>query len=452
MSKRLTKVAIEAVHEAETEELSLMTPYAFYGFAKDPFYPILPLDVEEEEQETFENHFGLDFFRGFIKKVGQAYNAKLIKYESFYRMNKTYGSDLIPNLILCGPPNSGRTTICRILVSVLNKPEIHGQGAAVLTSTNEWATIGSNIAEGMQRWLDPAYRKEDGRPSLVGLKVLFIDHADTLFDFLAMIHAQIQDLARGPVILIPVLTPIGYDYLAEYCEQDPEIGRLFGLGPKVESRARLTVWVKPWSVKELHAMLRNRLYIAGGKLSPFSEELLEQISRHSLGLPGVAIELAENIMRRSADFGLEEEIDESHLDYFVDRLGIMTAEQILRGALEERQVVLTSGFEVPSSEDSTTIPITGSRKDILEVILRQLILFGDREVQGERLADPKEHEATQRTIDVKRSTLSYHLTNLVKDGVLSENRHGRSVGYLIRNPIGTSLQMILSSSMRRVVM
>ncbi len=130
----------------------------------------------------------------------------------------------------------------------------------------------------------------------------------------------------------------------------------------------------------------------------------------------------------------------------------MTAEQILLGALEERQVVLTSGFEVPSSEDSITIPITGSRKDILEVILRQLILFGDREVQGERLADPKEHEATQRTIDVKRSTLSYHLTNLVKDGVLSENRRGRSVGYHIRNPIGASLQMILSSSMRRVVM
>lgn len=322
----------------------------------------------------------------------------------------------------------------------------------MFTSTKEWATMGASIAEGMQRWLDPVHRQEDGRSAFVGLKVLFIDDADVILDFLGMIHTQLQDLANGPVVLIPVLTPIGYDFLAEYhCERDPEVDQLFSLSSKVASRAPLTAWVRRWSSKELSQMLQNRLYLVGGKLAPFSEKLIEQISMRSLGLPGEAIELAENIMRRSELFELQE-CDGSYLELFVSTFGIITAEKILRGALEERQMVLTSGLEVPVIDDEEAITITGTRQEIIDVILRQLILFGDREVQGEILADPKEHEATQRMIDVKRSTLSYHLTNLVKEGVLTEIRHRIRKGYLIRKPIEAVLQMTLSSSFPRVVM
>ena len=115
-------------------------------------------------------------------------------------------------------------------------------------------------------------------------------------------------------------------------------------------------------------MLRNRMYLAGGKLAPFSEKLIDQICMRSLGLPGVAIELAENIMRRSELFELQE-CDGSYLELFVDTLGITTAEQILQGVIVERQMVLTSGLEVPVRDDEETITITGTRQEILEVIL-----------------------------------------------------------------------------------
>ena len=448
-----TEFALEAYQEAKEEGLPATTPYEFYGLTEDPFHPILPLRVDVEERKKFFGHGRMtEFLKGFLKKILACYHAKFEMYEEFYRTNKEFPPGSIPNLIVCGPPRSGRTTICRYLVSVLNKPEILGRGAAILTSTNEWATIGTSITKGMQRWLDPVHIQEDGRGALTGLKVLFIDDADAGLDFLGDTHTQIQDLANGPVVLIPILTPIGYDFLAEYhCERDPEINRLFGLGSKVEARAPLTVWVRRWSSKELNKMLRNRLYITGGNLGPFSEQLLEQISRRSIGLPGEAIELAENIMRRSEHFELQA-CDESYLKFFMKQLGITIAEKILRGGLAERQVLLTSGFEVPASETDETITISGTRRDILEVILREIVLFDKREVRGEMLADPEEHNATQRVIDVKRSTLSYHLTNLVKEGVLTESRHGRSVGYSIRKPIKATLQMILSSSMMRVVM
>ncbi len=453
MSDWETKLLMEAKAEAETEGLPATTPHAFYAFAEDPFHPTLPLRADIEERKKFFGSLNMaEFIKGFTKKILAAYQAKLELYEEFYQDSHEYGPNQVPNLVLCGPPSSGRTTICRYVMSLLNKPALWGNGAAVITSTREWATLGSSVAEGMQRWLDPEIRQAEGRTSLAGLKILFIDDADLVLDFLELIHTQIQDLANGPVVIIPILSPIGYDFLAEYhCEREPNIDRLFGLSAKAASRTPLTVWVRRWSLRELNQMLKNRLYITGGKIEPFTEKIIDQICRHSLGLPGEAITLAENLMRRSERFGLKTG-DESFLEFFTSRLGITTAERILRGALEERQVVLTSGFEVPAREDASNLSITGTRKDIIEVMLRQMVVFGTREVRGELLADPKEHEATQRTIDVKRSTLSYHLTNLVKEGVLSESRHGRAVGYRIRNPIEASLQMVLSSSMLRVVL
>jgi len=453
MAKWLTKIAAEAKVKAKTEGLPVATPYAFYGFAEDPFHPTLPLRVDEEEQKKFFGHRRMtELLYDFLKRVIAVYEAKAKRYESTYRVSKDYGSGLIPNLVFCGPPSTGRTTIGRLVVSALNAPEILGQQAAVRTGTNEWNNMGSSIAEGMQRWLDPVHRREDGKESLANLKVLFIDDADLILDFLGWIHSQIHDLANGPVVLIPILTPIGYDFLAEYhCEKDQDIDQMFGLSSKLSSRANLTVWARRWSTNELVNMLKNRLYIAGGKLDPFSEPMLEEISKHALGLPGHAIELAENVLRRSERFNMQKS-DSSTLEYAINQLGINQAEGIILSALEERQMLLTSGFEIPAREDeTTTISITGTRRDILEVILRQMVLFGASEVRGEILADPKEHNATQRTIDVKRSTLSYHLTNLVKDGVLSETRHGRSVGYRIRKPIESALQMVLSNSMRVVM-
>ncbi|MFQ5820357.1 MAG: hypothetical protein ACE5I5_10250 [Candidatus Heimdallarchaeota archaeon] len=445
-----TQIALEAIQEAQTEGFPATVPYKFFGFAKDPFFSMLPLEVDINERKEFFGHIRMiDIVKQAVTMITAAYINKLKIYEESYRNNNEYASSSIPNVLLCGPPRSGRTTLSRYLVSMLNKPDVWGSGAAMLVNTRDWSTMGASVADGVLRWLDPVLRNEDGFPSLEGLRVLFIDDADYILNMLTTIHAQIHDLTHGPVILVPIITPIAYDFLAEYqCEQDPDTDKLFGLSTKATS-APLTLFLPRWSTDELCKMVQNRLRVARGQmppeeneLAPFSVNILEEISRHSLGLPGEVIELAENLMRRSVHRGLQE-CDESYLEFFKTRLGITTAERILCGALEERQMILTSGFKVPDRADETSLSFRDTRKDIIEVILRQIVLFDDREVQAVEIS---------KGIDKERSTLSYHLTNLVKDGVLSESRHGKSVSYSIRKPVEAALQMTLSSNFLSLVM
>ena len=114
------------------------------GIMADGYKGAVRMSESENEVDLLDasSAYDAEFIKGLTKKILAAYQAKYELYEEYYQDTHEYGPTQVPNLVLCGPPSSGRTTICRYIIALLNKPALWGNGAAVITSTREWATLG----------------------------------------------------------------------------------------------------------------------------------------------------------------------------------------------------------------------------------------------------------------------------------------------------------------------
>ena len=146
---------------------------------------------------------------------------------------------------------------------------------------------------------------------------------------------------------------------------------------------------------------------------PFDEATIDDIIEYSLGLPGAATRLALLCLRNAYQIGVK----------------------IIDKSIVER-VVSNEGYDIASELFHQKIRLEGTKYKVAREILTQYYLSGC---------------AVERTIIISRfsematSTLSYHLKDLINDGIIKQERIGFKVYYFIPKPIRSALLLLMLS-------
>ncbi len=171
-------------------------------------------------------------------------------------------------------------------------------------------------------------------------------------------------------------------------------------------------------------------------LSPFTEETLKRIVAYSMGLPGLALDLADSCLRGSDDFNVGE-IEPKTVDHVAQILQYPIANTIEIG----RSI---NYFEVENGErkrKELNLNSIGSKESILKEILFQNRVYP--ETPG--ITNTKLSKSAR--ISIQAHTISYHTNILEKCKILEvqegqrEQKRGKFRYFTIRKPIMNAIEL-----------
>lgn len=171
-------------------------------------------------------------------------------------------------------------------------------------------------------------------------------------------------------------------------------------------------------------------------LTPFTEEALNRITEYSIGLPGLALDLADSCLQGITDFN-ETEITPEIVDYIAQILQYPIAKDIEMG--RSINYVEEEGGERKQKE--LNLSITGSKASILKEILFQSRLYPEKP----GITNTKLSNSTR--ISIQAHTISYHTNILekckileVQEGLRSKKK-GKFRYFYLRKPIMNAIEL-----------
>jgi DNA-binding transcriptional ArsR family regulator len=179
-------------------------------------------------------------------------------------------------------------------------------------------------------------------------------------------------------------------------------------------------------------LLQRRIdhFKEGTTPQPFTNESFEKIADYSMGLPGLALELAEGCL----DFEIKT-ITADYVDGKAKELNYEIAKRIAEGDHEYWE---------------------GSRGEILRELAISLSPVEQQQLKELRGARKKENlielegtssaELVERISLSSQGTTSYHLKKLIEGGIVKQTKLGRNQIYTIHPTISNAVELALMSS------
>jgi DNA-binding transcriptional ArsR family regulator len=340
------------------------------------------------------NPFDIDYILANPQIITQ--NSKSIL--SRFAERAGYAVESNTNLLVLGPEASGKTLLCRLLFESLNRSM--GENFAVyVEARNEWSGLrrteeGTEI-DGFQSW---ANEQDFSRT-----KIVLVDNGDySLKDFPQYYGHLKRATAHPPVFVFGVSYP-SYAVVKKNESYSNLFRALFSLRARDNS--------------EIEDLLHLSIDSCKLNSDPLEADVYRLIAHYSLGLPGLAKELASEALVAASEMGFPH-VNKKLLSDIADAKYYVKARTILNGETK----------------------LDGTKFDIALAALREFYQFG--EIRRSRLLDIFS--------DLSRSTLAYHFKDLVKEGILIPDKLGFRILYRIPKPVRCALEMVASQEVASV--
>jgi DNA replication protein DnaC len=172
------------------------------------------------------------------------------------------------------------------------------------------------------------------------------------------------------------------------------------------------------------------------EITPFTEEALKSIAEYSMGLPGLALNLADSCLQGITDFNVTEITPET-VDYVAQILQYPIAKDIRIG----NSIYYVDEEDGERKQKELNLNVTGSKVSILKEILFQSRLYLEKPgITNTKLSN-------SARISIQAHTISYHTNILekckileVQEGLRSKKR-GRSRYFYLRKPIMNAIEL-----------
>ena len=296
------------------------------------------------------------------------------------------------NVLLVGPEGSGRTLLLRSLASGLAHGGMDGSVTYFDAIRGRLGDVHPEASSAHQpRHLDNSAKKGLGRSK--GL--VLIDNADRIVD---QIHRRLEDLAPeegGHPVLVLSISYATYTHVLE----TKELSRRFRVHLLVPLRER----------SEIAQILRASVGSCSSGSDPFELDAYEAISTKAMGLPGLAKDLARSCLQ-AADWVETTRVTGAFVDRIAEYLPYNRANRLLSQGIRFRD----------------------TRVDVAHEVLRRLYMDGVA----------RRNDLARALGRLSGSKLDYELRELEKQEVLTSERYGYRVRYVIHTAVRAALQII----------
>ena len=299
------------------------------------------------------------------------------------------------HLLVVGCESNARTTILKLLNATFNKG-MDKNFCSYVDAPKKWADLSANEDDEGER-IDN-YDRWMGEVNFSNTRIIMIDDADA-FVINAM---QYADAIKFEHIETPTMV---------YCVT-PTTQSIISQNDALKDFFADVFWITPLDDHGLKEILLRPI----NKISdsnPFDEASINYIIEHSLGLPGAATGLASLCLRNAYQIGVKK-IDRS----FVER------------------VVSNEGYDIALELLRRKIRLEGTKYKVVREILTQYYLSGSAVERAMIIS---------KFSDMATSTLSYHLKDLIHDGIIKQQRIGFKVYYSLPKSIRSALQLLILS-------
>jgi DNA-binding transcriptional ArsR family regulator len=363
---------VRRAYEEGYKRKKAVEPYSALGFTEDPFDDHLPV----REPNAL---------------VGREAELSRIPEElGFCAASKSH-------LLLVSPKGAGTTTLLKILVRLLNK-SFGKQEFAYYFSGDEFPTIApsDNQDDSSEGEEEDRFMQFLDKHDFAMTRVLVFDNLRSMISNFDIRMDQMKSLDNAPTIVVAVDTS-NYLWLQTN-------------SPSLASSFSRTIWIQPLSQEKIEELLVKRIRMFKDSLSPFDEKSVIAIAQYSLGLPGVAIQLAKLCMKSCSEMDMV----------------MITTDLVMR-------IVELHGYDVGVKVLKMEIRFDGTKERILKHILAESTV---RRVFAKSVA---------LALDLRPSALSYHMHDLVSKKMITFEREGLRVYYSITHPVAYALEVLYSA-------
>jgi type II secretory pathway predicted ATPase ExeA len=301
------------------------------------------------------------------------------------------------HLIVISPEGSARTTVLKLLNATFNK-DIDKNFSSYVDAPKTWSGLSSKDnnederVDNFQKWMEEV--------NFTNTRIIVVDDADAFVSS----ARQYADAIKFEHLQIPTMV---------YCIT-PTTQHIISKSDLLKDFFADAFWITPLEnqdIKEL--ILKSINKFSADSSHPFDESAIDKIVEYSLGLPGGATRLASLCLRNAYQIGTKK-IDKDLV----------------------KRVATNDGYDTGLQLLHQEIKLEGTKYKVTIEILTQLYVRGG---------------GVERTMvissfsDMATSTLSYHLKDLINDGIIKQERIGYKIYYFIPKAIRSALQLLLLS-------
>ncbi|MFX0065392.1 MAG: hypothetical protein ACFFC7_24745 [Candidatus Hermodarchaeota archaeon] len=324
--------ANKLLEQGYEQKLDLTHPYEYYGFMGDPFNRDLPV-IQKEAFQT------------------PPWGEVLVQIGSALRNKEEENSNINWHLLVIGPTGCGKTTFAKRLAQ-LNEPNSDSHLGFYLDPAQWVDSINFNpfriLSEepeiqisdyiravlSYDTWLGNLSRDPQLLTSLKATKTLLIDNIgllcgkNTQLPLFESFQHDLESFTETKHLIVGFIRKNEWVYLKNNYKDRTIQNFLGAFHPE-------KIFLPPFSTDDLIKLLQRRLTLVckeGKKdLSPFTHETLLTIAENSLGIPEIALKLAEDVLRYWVSAAKREKIHREDVEDFTIAQQIPLAKKLIQG-------------------------------------------------------------------------------------------------------------------------
>ena len=232
-------------------------------------------------------------------------------------------------------------------------------------------------------------------------KIILIDNEDSFVSNASQYMSAIKFGQLEVPTMVFCISPVSYSRIAKTEAFNEIFADIFWIMPLEKDD------IKQILLKSIDSAAKNN----NNDSSPFENSAIDKITDYSLDLPGEATRLAYLCLKNAYQNGISK-IDAKLVEH----------------------VALFEGFDVAQKLLRKEIKLDGTKYKVALEILTQFFIQGHN-VERTFIISHFSEMAT--------STLSYHLKDLIDDGIIKQERIGYKVYYFIPKVLRSALQLLI---------
>lgn len=384
--------ASKLLEQGYEQKLDLTHPYAYYGFKSDPFDHNLPVNLKEAFQTPPWGEV--------IVQIGSALR-NMVEDKGKVKWH----------LLVVGPSGCGKTTFAKRLSGLKNPNSEKEEELAFYLDVAQWidsVNINTSLdfsedqnAQELEyiravlsydTWLGKLSRDSLLLGQLKSTKVLLIDNISLLcgknsqLPLLESFQQDLESFTGNKHLIVGFMRKSEWIYLKNNYMDNHIQTFLSSFHPE-------KIFLSPFTKTEISSLLQRRLEAVRkeGKedLHPFNSESLETIAENSLGVPSIALKLAEDVLRYWISAAKQESIYREDIEEFLTVNQIPLVMKIL-----QKQMDLSSKR--------------------LDILLEVLISSAESRIAGKKTLGIT-NKAIAQKFGMRMNAISYHLKQLSED-------------------------------------